>query len=211
AEFGKNSTIVCKTKNFGMICKRRRQGGYVPFSNPVYVCMTSDFFVNEADTWRLELWSMIKQRSDLFFCIVTKRIERFFESLPTDWGSGYSNVRITVTCENQEYADRRIPILLELPLHHRSIIHEPMLESIWIAPYLKSGKIESVVCGGESGPESRICEYDWILKTRDQCRKYGVSFFFKQTGRLFKKDGRVYTIPRFCQESQARLANINLP
>lgn len=47
---------------------------------------------------------MIKERSDLNFMILTKRIERFFESLPNDWGDGYDNVYIGCTVENQAFA-----------------------------------------------------------------------------------------------------------
>lgn len=51
----------------------------------VYTCMTSDFFLEEADDWRAEAWEMIRKRPDLHFAIITKRIARFPVSLPDDW------------------------------------------------------------------------------------------------------------------------------
>lgn len=66
----------------------------------VATCFATDFFLPEADEWRKEAWAMIKERSDLDFLILTKRIDRFLESLPSDWGDGYDNVNIGCTVEN---------------------------------------------------------------------------------------------------------------
>ncbi len=85
-----------------------------------------------------------------------------------------------------------------------------MLEAIDINKYLESGKIEQVTCGGESGENARLCNYDWVLNTREQCKKWEVPFYFKQTGANFIKDGKQYKIPRAIQMSQARKANIDL-
>ena len=92
---------------------------------------------------------MIKDRTDLNFYIITKRIERFSVSLPDDWGRGYPNVIICVTCENQKMADERIFILRVLP-KHKEIIHEPILKKIHIEKYFETDLIEHVTCGGES-------------------------------------------------------------
>lgn len=210
AEFGKDSRIVSKTTSFSLPVKRSRGGEYkIPGGERVYACMTSDFFLEEADSWRAEVWAMIKERQDLEFCIVTKRIHRFMAKLPSDWGSGYENVTICCTVENQNRADYRLPIFLELPIRHRTIIHEPMLEEIHIKPYLASGKIEGVTCGGESGPEARLCDFSWVLETMRQCMEADVPFYFKQTGANFKKGNRVYRIERKDQMIQAGKAGIN--
>ena len=164
----------------------------------------------EADDWRSRAFEMMKIRSDLNFYIVTKRIDRFDECKPHDWKDGYDNVTICSTCENQEMADYRLPIFLSVPIKHKEIIHEPMLEAIDINKYLESGQIENVICGGESGDNARPCNYDWVLNTREQCKKWGVPFYFKQTGANFIKDGKTYKIPRAIQMSQARKANIDL-
>lgn len=82
-------------------------------------------------------------------------------NLPEDWGEGYKNVHICCTCENQYMADKRLPIFLELPIRHKSIIHEPMLGPINIERFLEKYRkeIDQVVCGGESGDEARLCDY----------------------------------------------------
>jgi protein gp37 len=153
---------------------------------------------------------MIRQRSDLDFMFITKRISRLADVLPCDWGEGYGNVAIGCTCENQARADERLPIFLDLPIKHRSIICEPLFEEIDLSAYLSCGEVERVVAGGESGVNARVCNYDWILKIREQCKEYGVKFWFKQTGYRFVKDGRLYLIDRKAQHSQARRAGINL-
>ncbi len=211
AQFGKDSSIVEKTASFDLPIRRTRQGDYKlqPDGEPVYTCMTSDFLVPDADAWRGEIWEMIRERSDLEFIIITKRIQRFWDCIPSDWGEGYPNVSITCTCENQEKADERLPLFIKMPIRHKRITHEPMLGEIHIEPYLASGQIESVICGGESGEQARLCDYNWILSIREQCMRYQVNFHFKQTGALFRKDGRVYHVARKNQISQAYKAHID--
>lgn len=210
--YEKDSTKVTRTASFSLPVERRRDGTYrLGETERVYACMTSDFFVEEADEWRIEAWRMIRERSDLRFAIITKRIERFLVSLPDDWGDGYENVTICSTCENQAMADKRLPILINLPIRHLEIVHEPMLGPIDIEPYLTGGRIEHVSCGGESGPGARVCDYAWVLAVRDQCEKYRVPFSFHQTGARLQKDGKIYFIPRKWQHIQAQKAGINLP
>ena len=210
AEFGRNSSIVAKTSQFKLPVQKKRDGTYKLYEDDyVYTCMTSDFFVEEADEWRKDAWEFIHFRSSVKFYIITKRIERFYVSLPADWKDGYENVTICSTCENQATADKRIPFMLNLPLKHMEIIHEPMLEKINIEKYLATGKIEKVICGGESGDNARLCDYEWILNTRQQCIEHNVPFYFKQTGALFRKDNKIYRIPREIQMSQAEKSGIS--
>ena len=71
------------------------------------------------------------------------------------------------------------------------------------------GKIEQVTCGGESGYEARICDFAWILNTKQQCMEYDIPFCFKQTGSRFKKGNKVYTVERKNQMRQAEKAGVN--
>ena len=86
------------------------------------VCMTSDFFLEQADIWREEAWHIMRARSDVIFLLITKRIHRVKDCLPSNWGNGWDNIFLTVTCENQKRADERIPQLLNLPFKHKGII-----------------------------------------------------------------------------------------
>ncbi len=210
AVFNKDTSVISKTGDFNLPLMKTRTGEYkLAPGEEVYTCFSSDFFLEEADDWRIEAWRMIRIRSDLDFFIITKRIERFRINLPEDWGAGYENVTICPTCENQDRASYRLPILLSLPIRHKAIICEPLLERIDLSPWLNTS-IEEVTVGGESGKDARVCDYDWVLDIRRQCAEKSISFHFKQTGAKLIKDGRLFRIQRKDQQVQAKKANIDL-
>ena len=155
-----------------------------------------------------DLWDIIRVRSDVHFSIITKRIVRFLQCIPPDWGVGWPNVRIYCTVENQQAAKERLPVFLSLPIREKGIICEPLLSPIHMEPWL-GPEILQVTAGGESGPGARPCDYDWILDIRRQCVAAGTSFWFKQTGAKLIKDGRLYQIQRRFQHSQAKRAGID--
>ncbi|MDD3036588.1 DUF5131 family protein [Bacteroides sp.] len=211
AKRGIDSSVVTQTKNFDLPIRKKRNGDYkIPPGTLVYTCFTSDFFVEDADKWRAEAWEMMKLRSDLNFLMITKRINRFDQCLPNDWGDGYDNVTICCTVENQVCADYRLPIYKVSPIKHKVIICEPLLEKIDLRPFDIGGWIEQVVVGGESGNEARPCDFDWVMDLHNVCVDSNIAFWFKQTGAKFVKDDKLYSIKRQFQHSQARKANINL-
>lgn len=53
------------------------------------------------------------------FLFLTKRIVRFMDCVPADWGEGYGNVTVGCTVENQRAADERLPVFRELPIRHK--------------------------------------------------------------------------------------------
>lgn len=204
-----NSSEVRKTGSFDLPVRRKRDKSYKLAPNSmIYTCFTSDFFVEDADDWRIEAWDMIRRRNDMMFYIFTKRIDRFNISLPEDWGDGYDNVIIGCTVENQDRANYRLPIFKTLPIKYKTIICAPILEPIDIAGYL-DGSIYEVAVSGESGNAARNCDYDWVLSIREQCIMADVSFCFHQTGANFIKGGRLYRIKRMHQIPQAHKACIN--
>src|SRR5665647_25890 len=207
--FERDASAITKTAAYNLPLKKSRNGKYkLTPGETVYTCFSSDFFLDEADDWRIDAWRMIKYRSDLHFFIITKRIDRFEVNLPTDWGDGYPNVTIGSTCENQERADYRLPIFLNMPIRHKVIICEPLLEKINLSHWL-TPSIENVIVGGESGNEARICDYDWVYHIRTQCSEMKIPFHFKQTGARFVKEGRLYNIKRQDQHLQAAKAGID--
>ena len=115
-----------------------------------------------------------------------------------------------------------------LPIRHKSITHEPMLEAINIRKYLEkfaddrnpdgSRILDSVSCGGESGSKARVCDYAWVVNTHVQCVEYGVPFHYHQTGAKLRRsvsDGKgglvpkIFEIPREHQHDQARKAGLD--
>ena len=123
------------------------------------------------------------------------------------------NIWLGVTAENQEQADKRIPILLQTPAAVRYVSVEPMLGPVelrngksnrwsiptrtdsdgrgieWTDPGENYIPVDWVICGGESGPGARPMHPDWVRNLRDQCQAAGVPFFLKQmhiNGKLVK-------------------------
>ena len=206
---GIDSSVVVKTKSFGLPVQKKRDGSYkIGAGEMVYTCFSSDFFVEDADEWRGEAWEMIRSRPDLRFLMITKRIDRLQAVVPDDWGEGYDNVTICCTMENQERADYRLPIYRAAPVKHKIIVCEPLLSAVDLSPYLGAW-VEQVIVGGESGREARTYHYDWVLGIRRQCVEHGISFRFRQTGARLLKDGQLYRIRRQFQHSQAQKAGID--
>ena len=187
---------IYRTKaGFAYPLAKDRAGSFkVQSGEQLRVCMTSDFFLAEADAWRPEAWRIMRQRPDVKFFLLTKRPERVEKCLPPDWGDGWENVFFNVTTENQRRADERIPILFSLPFKHKGIMCAPLIGPVSIRDYLPAGQIEQVLCDGESYGGARLCRYAWVKTLADECREFDVTFVFCGTGRRFEKDGKVYRI-----------------
>ena len=151
---------------------------------------------------------MIRERIDIEFLILTKRIDRFPVSLPADWEDGYDNVNIGCTVENQALADYRLPLFLSYPMKRRFIACSPLLEAIDLTHYLHG--VDHVTVGGETGREARECNYEWVLNIREQCLKSDVTFWFKNTGSLFRHDSKVEKINPYKQASVAKELGIDI-
>ena len=127
--------------------------------------------------------------------------------IPEDWGKGYDNVVVCCTVENQKNADYKLSIFNDLPIKHKCITIQPLLEKINIEKYLDG--IELVAVGGESDISARPLDYSWVLYIREQCIRANVDFEFRQCGTNFIKDGKYYKIEVKNLCKQARLANID--
>jgi protein gp37 len=161
------------------------------------------------------------------FLILTKRPQRILErtfwedacTLPDgshDYSSGTEpmhnllarpkNLWSGLTVCNQQEADEKIPIFLQVP-GKKFLSIEPMLGPVDISRYLRGDcaeicpegsdcsecceprmkslgpvQIDAVILGGETGPGARPAHPDWFRSVRDQCARAGVPFFFKQWG-----------------------------
>ena len=208
AKRGVDTGNVVQTPRFCAPVERKKNGDYkMKPQQLVYLCFASDFLLPDADPWRADCWRMIRERQDLHFIFLTKRIERFADCAPQDWGTGYENITVGCTVENQKRADERLAIFSSLAIPHKNIICQPLIGPIDLAPYL--GGVELVVAGGESDKFARPLQYDWVLSLRSQCQAAGVHFSFRQCGTHFIKDGKAYTLQVKDLCSQARKANID--
>lgn len=202
-----NTNEIVKTKDFYKPIEKLKNGNYKIKSGIVYLCFSSDFLIEEADEWRNECWDMIKEREDLTFLFLTKRIDRFMKCIPKDWKSGYENVIVCCTVENQKNVDYKLSIFKDLPIKHKCITAQPLLEKIDIEKYLDT--VELVVVGGESDYNARPLDYDWVLDIRDQCIRKNVNFEFRQCGTHFIKDAKQYKLKTKDLSKQAKAAKID--
>lgn len=202
----RDANIITRSKtNFNLPLKKTRDGKFVlPSGIEVAVCFTSDFYISEADEWRDEAWKIMRRRSDVDFLICTKRAERIKQCLPSDWGNGYENVILAVTCENQAAADSRLPVFLQIPSKRRYVLVAPILEYVDLTEYLGSNEINQVSVGGESYENARLCDFEWVKQIYLDCKQYGVEFDFHQTGSNFFKDGRAYKLRHADEYAQAQ-------
>ena len=207
AKRGVDTSVVEKTKDFQKPLERLKNGSYKMKSGIVYTCFSTDFLIQDADEWRAECWQMIRERQDCTFLFLTKRIERFMSCIPDDWGEGYENVVVCCTIENQKNADKKLSVFSKLPIKHKCITAQPLLERIDIEKYLDD--VELVVVGGESDRNARPLDYSWVLDIREQCVRKNVSFEFRQCGTYFVKDGKQYKLQTKDLCSQARKAGID--
>lgn len=103
------------------------------------------------------------------------------------------NVWLGVSVEDQQRADERVPLLLEVPAAVRFISAEPLLGPIVFDPTtlgcvgnlaatFGNPLINWVIVGGESGPGARPCDLRELLSVVEQCQSANVPVFCKQLG-----------------------------
>lgn len=135
------------TKTWKDLAKWNRAAAKAGTRYRVFINSLSDFFDNKADpAWRAAAWKMFRDCTFLDILLLTKRPQNIAEMLPADWGAkGYPNVWIGCTVENQEEANRRLPILLAIAAAVHFISAEPLLGDLDLCeiPYPADGTCSS--------------------------------------------------------------------
>ena len=130
---------------------------------------------------RERLWELIRATPMLDWLLLTKRAKHIKRYLPEDWGSGYDNVWLGVSVEDQKHGLPRIDILRYTPAKVRFLSVEPLLEDL---DHINLDGIDWVIVGGESGPVARPMKKEWVIGVALDCKIFNnVPFFFKQWGR----------------------------
>lgn len=180
----------------------------------IFVCSMSDLFHEDIPfEFIAKVFDVIHNARNHTYLLLTKRPQRMKEFIEwcfrywewetwVDWEGEFRHLWLGVTAENQQTADERIPILLQIPAAVRWVSVEPMLgpvnltsidhgwqinaltgeQSDMCRPYYDTGKLNWVACGGESGHGARPMHPDWARDLRDQCQATNVPYFFKQWG-----------------------------
>jgi protein gp37 len=119
------------------------------------------------------------------FQVLTKRSGRMMELLNSRLrdAANLSHIWWGVSVENRKSGLPRIKHLCAAVARVRFLSIEPLLEDLG---EISLFGISWVIVGGESGPGARPMKQLWVLSIRDQCRRAGVPFFFKQWGGVQK-------------------------
>ena len=175
----------------------------------IFVNSMSDLFHDEVpDEYIARVFAIMALSGRHTFQLLTKRHGRMrsllsspaFRTLVSTEGLPYTrsaywrwdevswplrNVWLGVSVENQQWADIRIPALLDTPAAVRFLSCEPLLGPVDIYASAKIDRdpgIDWVIVGGESGPGARPMDVRWARFLRDECVGAGVPFLFKQWG-----------------------------
>lgn len=171
----------------------------------VFCASLADVFDNEVPReWRDDLATLILATPHLDWLLLTKRIGNAADMLVEMFLDGPPpNIRIGASITSQPEADRDIPKLVRLGLPN-FLSMEPLLGPVdlqrsWLDGMYQGDKFADsagnarhrieyrnalhwVIVGGESGHQARPMHPDWARSLRDQCRRAGVAFLFKQWG-----------------------------
>jgi len=133
-----------------------------------------------------KVFEVMAKASHHTFQVLTKRSERLLDLGPhLVWPA---NVWMGVSIETADYLFRA-DHLRQTEARVKFISFEPLLGPI---RGLNLEGIDWVIVGGESGPNARRMEPEWVREIRGACSAAKVPFFFKQWGGPNKKkSGRV--------------------
>ncbi len=186
----------------------------------IFVCSMSDLFHKDVPFEFIDkVFSVMMLAKKHTFQVLTKRVDRAVKyfSGARIWKIGMAfaeiagcyppdmnewplpNIWLGVTAENQEQADSRIPLLLQIPAAVRFVSVEPMLGPVmlgcdspelgwvdYLRPPVVNGErmpgINWVICGGETGPGARPMDIAWARALQQQCAEAHVPFFYKGAG-----------------------------
>ena len=129
--------------------------------------------------------------------VLTKRSVRMMEMLNHRLKTYQDNQHILwgVSVEDKKHGLPRVEHLRSIPKVTKFLSIEPLLEDLG---EINLKGISWVIVGGESGPNARPMQIDWVLSIKEQCRSANIPFFFKQWGGVQKKkngrmlNGRTY-------------------
>lgn len=120
------------------------------------------------------VFAIMKRVNWHVYTILTKRSERLRELAPhLEW---LPNIVMGVTIESDKYR-HRLDDLKAVPAQMKYLSLEPLLGPI---ERLDLSGIDWVIVGGESGPNARPMNPDWVRQIRDWTLAQGAAFWFKQ-------------------------------
>lgn len=171
----------------------------------IFTSSLTDVFHPAIDSYRNEMWNIIRRCPHHTFQILTKRPERLFDCVPKQpefdfpVHEVFENVWFGTSVGSEDgrkrifdllgTIDNGITFLSAEPLHGPLDIKEFLqVNTEWHeSEYPMFGGLNWVIIGGESGNEKgkyryRECKLEWIERIIDDCQQAGVAVFVKQLG-----------------------------
>lgn len=128
----------------------------------IFVCSMGDLFHEDVkEEWIIDVWRIMESARRHTFMLLTKRparLKQFIDAGMKHCGRATTdNIWLGVTCENQEMADLRIPLLLQTPAAVRFVSVEPMLGPVVLDGdcYSWRGWLRGWHCEAEARQDSR--------------------------------------------------------
>jgi protein gp37 len=150
----------------------------------VFVNSMSDLFHTDVPTdFIAAVWQTMEATPQHTYQILTKRPDRMAEILSGQGFKVLPNVWLGTSVEDAKVL-YRLDELRTVPSAVRFASFEPLIGSVVGA---KLFDIHWAIVGGESGPQSRAMNPDWVHEIERMCRAAGTAFFFKQWGGKNKK------------------------
>jgi len=104
----------------------------------VFVCSMGDLFHDDVnDGFLCRVFDAILAAEQHIFLVLTKRPKRMMNFFKKCIHGTLSNLWVGVTVENQEVANKRIPLLLQTPAAVHFISCEPLLGPVDLRPWIK--------------------------------------------------------------------------
>ena len=161
----------------------------------VFVCSMSDYFhpaVPDDLRYRTFLnMAHSAEKTGHTFQLLTKRpglAAAFWERHKNELKTWHPNIWLGTSVETQKYAPR-LTVLARIPAPVRFVSAEPLIGPVDLTEWLDAGQVHWIIAGGESGPNARDMQTEWVQDLRDQAHRYGASFFLKQLGGPSDKRG----------------------
>ena len=166
----------------------------------VFCASLADWLDDEVPIeWLTDLIDLIQLTPNLDWLLLTKRPENWYKRLSLvenemaeSWidcidaperGDIPNNVWVGVSTEDQSRWDERMPLLNRIPAYIRFVSAEPLLGEIQMGDI----RPDWLIVGGESGPNARPMNPEWVHNLLDQLCDKPTDFFFKQWGGTNKK------------------------
>lgn len=149
----------------------------------VFCASMADVFEDRDDLIepRAKVFALIEQTPNLDWLLLTKRPQNMVKFAASAWPRMWpTNVWAGCTAEDQEWADKRIPHLLEVPAHTKFISYEPAIGPVDFRTHMRG--LDWIIYGGESGGGSRPSDLAWARSVVAQTRGTRTAAFVKQMG-----------------------------